>query len=368
MTVGLFRAISTEIQIILLTTAASIAIIAVPKPLKLSSVERYLVAASVVLFIYTYTLSPFVGRSIVQAFYFFSTVVLYLACKKALELEKDNTFNYMRSALLAFVTLHALALVVLYTNSPVRATGLMEDYSQAALLILFAFIISYPDLKSKPHFTTLTLVLFLGFFCTFSRSVNFLLILTIAALFGFEWRHGNIKHILKPTLIIIGCLGFAYGYPALTDNETVDRGGLRDIGSLNSRTLYWESAWDAIKQKPIVGHGLGNFEWTGIKEIRPFKAIHHVHNDYLQVWHDLGVFWLLLLVVSIAILLFKTTPKQVFTPPDRRLTLEVEQRYAGWLALICMVLYMTINFALYSIPLLTALVLCCLNLRCDRRD
>lgn len=362
LTAGLFRSIPTLGEIGLLSLAIFFSVLAVWGKIELRSRSLLLFSISITLLLHTLALSPFIGRSLVQAFYFF-TVALIFICFTSAQKEKPELTSATYKVFLFFGTLHALALIALYLEKPVRVTGLMEDYSQASLLILFAFALNYSRLKESKYFSAISLILFLGFFTTFSRTANALLALFLFSLIWFEWRHGELKHILKISAIVLFGLFSVYLYPKLIDLSTVDRGGLSQFSTLNSRTIYWESAWNAIKEKPIVGHGLGNFEWTGIKEARPFKVIHHVHNDYLQVWHDLGIFWLALLLLTLAWLLLRNLPLQTLFGEKTETSQVTEEGYISWVLLSCLALYMVINFALYSIPIQAGIILCLLRIR-----
>lgn len=362
---GLFRSIPTLGEIATLTLASFFSLLAVWSKVELRGKNLLLISISIALFVYTFAFSPFLGRSLVQAFYFFVAALIFI-CFTTAQKQDSAQISVTYKVFLFFGTLHALALIALYLEKPIRVTGLMEDYSQASLLILFAFALNYARLKTSSYFSAICLVLFLGFFTTFSRTANALLALFLFSLFWFEWRHGRIGHIVKTVTIVLLSLVSVYLYPKLINLATINRGGLSQFNTLNSRTIYWESAWNAIKEKPIVGHGLGNFEWTGIKEARPFKVIHHVHNDYLQIWHDLGIFWLAVLLLTLAWLLLRNIPVQTIFGKKLSTSHISEEGYISWVLLCCLALYMSINFALYSIPLQAGILLCLLRIQYAR--
>ncbi|WP_189399401.1 O-antigen ligase family protein [Arenicella chitinivorans] len=362
LTAGLFRSIPTGIELALITLACIAALTATLGKTELKGTALLLLATALLLIIHTFCFSPFLGRSLVQAFYFFSATLIYICfdtAQKTASKQLESTYTVF----LGFSILHAAALIALYLEKPIRVTGLMEDYSQASLLILFAFALNYSRLKSTRYFGAISLVLFIGFFTTFSRTANAILILFLVSLAWFEWRHGHIKHLVKTSIFALLSAILVYWYPKLINLAAVDRGGLSHFSTLNSRTIYWQSAWDAIKEKPFLGHGLGNFEWTGIKEARPFKAIHHVHNDYLQVWHDLGVIWFLALLLTLAWLGIKHLPMRTLFGSGHSESQLSEEGYFSWVLLCCLSLYMMINFALYSIPIQVAIILCLLKIR-----
>ncbi len=71
-------------------------------------------------------------------------------------------------------------------------------------------------------------------------------------------------------------------------------------GTAGHRILMWEDTWDMIRDRPLFGHGVGNYRWTHI----PYKTwtedmwLDFAHNDYLHLWADYGLvgFFLMMLV------------------------------------------------------------------------
>lgn len=62
------------------------------------------------------------------------------------------------------------------------------------------------------------------------------------------------------------------------------------------RIKLWRSTIDAIKDKPLLGHGPGSFEWA----MRPYRrkgfefAFDYAHNDWLQFTMECGVLFLMI--------------------------------------------------------------------------
>ena len=134
-------------------------------------------------------------------------------------------------------------------------------------------------------------------------------------------------------------------YPLVTGSELVDRGGLQDLSNLNSRTIYWQVAFSSIKENPLWGTGLGTFEWSGIKEVFPFQYIPSVHNDYLQWWLELGIFWAILLTALQIRVLWKTFPIELSVSNPQAMEIKSsEQAFLSWVMLVLISMYMVINF------------------------
>ncbi|MCX5388863.1 polysaccharide biosynthesis tyrosine autokinase [Streptomyces sp. NBC_00094] len=74
-----------------------------------------------------------------------------------------------------------------------------------------------------------------------------------------------------------------------TQNDRQTFAGL-EIGT-SGRSWLWETTWASIEEAPWLGHGIGSVE----------RVVGHPHNDYLRLWHDLGllglVLWTLVILV-----------------------------------------------------------------------
>lgn len=75
--------------------------------------------------------------------------------------------------------------------------------------------------------------------------------------------------------------------------------GLKGINTAG-RSLIWPTVYLSAMQSPILGHGLGVARivttqlFAGKKDV----AEYHPHDEYLQIWHDMGVIGLFLVIVS----------------------------------------------------------------------
>ncbi|MFT5610788.1 MAG: O-antigen ligase [Polaribacter sp.] len=325
------------------------------------------------LFIYSIVFSNFTARSAFLALSFLFSFLFYCTLKdlklSAISGNKADYIVLCKLAIAIYSLAHAVLLVYQYSQNPVRSTGFFLDYSQASIFILISFCLVYPYLKKLivPG-SVLTFILFLGFFTTYSRTSNFLLIIMLGAIAVFEWKKGDIKHLALLCIVIFLAYLCIYAYPLLVDANTVSRGGISQLATLNSRVYYWGSAIDAIKTHPFMGNGLGNFEYLGIKDIYPFHTIQYVHNDYLQVWVDLGLFWLLAFIAFLSRNLLHYRPK--FSDLGVSITAMEKQhialtRYLAWSLLAALCLYMLINFIVHSFLLQILIVVIFVDLTED---
>ena len=264
---------------------------------------------------------------------------------KAGKLDEISFTEVSRRILLLFAFSQAIFLVVQYVSDPVRSTGFFLDYSQASLILLVGFGLNYLWLKDNPRISLLVIyIMFIGFFATFSRTSNFLLLLFIVAMALIELRQRQAKFLLFATLAIAFSYVTVMLIPELLGESAVSRGGLAEFSTLNSRSYYWQSAILAIRDNPWWGSGLGNFEFLGIKEMFPYNRINSVHNDYLQVWVDLGMFWLILFIGAVLIIVVTKSP--LFRAREEWLAVDIKN--ISWLLLASFSLYMLINFIAYT--------------------
>lgn len=64
--------------------------------------------------------------------------------------------------------------------------------------------------------------------------------------------------------------------------------------SVKERLSYYSAAFQSIKNKPLLGIGIGNWKLISIEYskdlIEDYKVPYHVHNDFLQVAAEVGLF------------------------------------------------------------------------------
>lgn len=310
--------------------------------------------AMIVLFLQGLFISNFTARSTALTMQviasFFLLCALHEIFKDNGHEETNHFFSRIRKStknvLLVFGLFHACALITGYIYEPVRQAGVLMDYSQASFIILLIFGLTYSHVRENKYFYPLTLILFLGFFTAYSRTSNALLVLFLIFLSYHHYKKALFKQALLISATILLASLIVYLYPYLTNEQIVNRGGLSDVVHLNSRVYYWQFAVDAIKQSPLLGHGLGNFEYLGAKEQFPYQTIGFAHNDYLNVWVELGLLWFIVVVGTIAYFLLR------YIPFNRDLSIKQHSldAYVSWVLFLCVTLYMAINFIIFAMP------------------
>lgn len=112
-------------------------------------------------------------------------------------------------------------------------------------------------------------------------------------------------------LIVIPASAF-YLASVTGENHVIERTAtLANFGEgmvLNTRLNIWSDSLVLLKQHPIMGHGIGTF-WMLFPMVRdpvitPFYFF--VHNDYLQMWIELGIIGLLIFLSLLSYLAMKT--------------------------------------------------------------
>lgn len=74
--------------------------------------------------------------------------------------------------------------------------------------------------------------------------------------------------------------------------------------TLTGRTDIWAAVFTALMKRPVLGYGLGGF-WWGMKGeagnigLTVGWAVGHSHNGFLDVWVDLGIVGLVLIIASL---------------------------------------------------------------------
>lgn len=112
------------------------------------------------------------------------------------------------------------------------------------------------------------------------------------------------------TMMNIGPAGFTPGYEAVG----LRAASIASVQGNNDRFAIWTDTLSLIRQHPLIGVGLGNlkvhFPSVQKESISIYtQYLKDAHNDYLQIWAELGLVGLMLfvgLIGSLGIFLFRT--------------------------------------------------------------
>ncbi len=104
-------------------------------------------------------------------------------------------------------------------------------------------------------------------------------------------------------------------------------GDVHDFGRMDAWTQIWERSWE----QPLLGHGVGTaFDYVPLIWLES----NHIHNDYLRIFYELGLFGLLLFAIVMTWQLI-TLRRQVSLAENCHVR---EMFAAAWMGLCVMVL------------------------------
>ena len=73
---------------------------------------------------------------------------------------------------------------------------------------------------------------------------------------------------------------------------------MKERESDKDRVAYWRDAWKMIKRHPVLGQGLGTFQWTypAYESVEADRPATYAHSDYVQALAEVGIVGLALLL------------------------------------------------------------------------
>jgi exopolysaccharide production protein ExoQ len=117
---------------------------------------------------------------------------------------------------------------------------------------------------------------------------------------------GKFKRRDSRSLAVMGVLLLAIAGGLIYQNLASILGLLgRDI-TLSGRTDIWQAVFESIMRKPLLGYGYGAF-WTGLQGesanviLACGWMVPHAHNGFLEVWLQLGLLGLSLLIATLVL-------------------------------------------------------------------
>ncbi|MCH3923541.1 MAG: O-antigen ligase family protein [Bacteroidales bacterium] len=188
------------------------------------------------------------------------------------------------------------------------------------------------------------------------------MMILLAYLFVSYFRfHRDKKYLIKIALVIVVALfGFFIGNKFIEFNykhyavknvknlyTVSQRVKTIEEGNSKGRLLIWKNTIKTIKQKPIIGHGIGNHKLAIMKveaqQKKDFVVSDHAHNDYLEIASELGI-------VGLAIYLlfyFSLIITAISLCMDKKL--KEHYRLVSLSGLLLLITYM--NDAMFNFPL-----------------
>ena len=190
--------------------------------------------------------------------------------------------------------------------------------------IAFSFFLMESKVRNKIFYKIVLLVIYAGIIICHTRAIWIALFFSLL-LFGFFLYHYKINKILrnnKKWLVILFSFFLLITIIYSTDNP-INRSSITaaeraistfDIQgtSLRSRLLIWQSTMNMITDKPLFGSGLGTFPLYYLNYQADFLQKNpnylnfagkagEAHNEYLQIWAEMGIIGLLSFLLIIII-------------------------------------------------------------------
>lgn len=187
----------------------------------------------------------------------------------------------------------------------------------AASLVIKSPIIVYCIFKFRKLFSTIINVLSLGLvvlliFILNARAsyLGFFAQIALYLIFLFYYKKeaglkSTFRHLIIVLLPVIIGLSISQILLSLPENSSSPQGyttlgkrlaTLSDHSetSTNARFFFWENALKQIKETPLTGCGYGNWKIQSVKYeygfYNDFNYSKHVHNDFLQITAESGIF------------------------------------------------------------------------------
>lgn len=186
-----------------------------------------------------------------------------------------------------------------------------KNVMAASLLIKFPFALYYVIKGKIPGKVIGLLSLFVGVFALFilntrSTFVGLFLILLIyiftTIIFNFragaKLIFGQLALFIIPVIVAFFCANLVLDNAVLLQGSQGDYGTVsKRVGDItiskgSDRLHLWSSAIDYFKKHPVIGGGYGNWKLASIPYEKEFTndlfVPYHSHNDFLEMFADLG--------------------------------------------------------------------------------
>jgi len=164
------------------------------------------------------------------------------------------------------------------------------------IMIVYLLIYRYNNKKILLSSYFLLFISFSALFILLTRTA--FLSLALATVLIMAW---NYKKFLSRSLPILGII--LIGYFSVKQNiNTVNQDEIytrivstvdTQDDSINERLGYYRDALESIKEKPILGIGVGNWKIKSIKyagqSVVGYTVPYHAHNDFLQLAAEIGL-------------------------------------------------------------------------------
>ncbi|MBD3264392.1 MAG: hypothetical protein GF375_04740 [Candidatus Omnitrophica bacterium] len=180
--------------------------------------------------------------------------------------------------------------------APFFLPSLLGGYLAMAIPICLGFITEEVKLKKRRLFLFFWIICFVCFSLVLylTQSIGALVALFCAIAFYLILRRKLNLKILILIFILLTVIASVLYIRQSGEDFT------KPFFSLEKRLSYWRNTWQIIKDNPFTGKGLGNLSLAQSR---------FVHNSYLQLWGESGLFSLLAFLAVIFLFIKKGTEK-----------------------------------------------------------
>ena len=233
-----------------------------------------------------------------------------------------NIFRKLDSPIMTICYIFSLSLTIegLYTLlgsffSLDTFTGIAANVNISSSSIIFKlpFLIYLAsiakDSRSKLFFNTVEFISVISVLLLGSR-LGLISIIIIYTWFIFFFKDIKFKYLI--TIFLIGFLYFfviqSNSSKNLLSNISIEN--LINDESANQRISFYNQALEMSFEKPFFGYGLGSWKYESLKyvinENKSILVPYYTHNDFLQIFFELGALGLLIYMVFIGSLFKKS--------------------------------------------------------------
>ena len=282
------------------------------KNIDIKSLFQFKITNSYLLFICFCLLSMFFSVNLIESLNYFSRILLiFVTFINFTILIKKVNINNILWLLSFFLAVESIIIFDQFVNlfDPTvefgrnsKLIGVASNINIAGFSIALLLPFALQLFTSLKHNLVKVIFLFIlsissfSAFLTGSRGAAICVTIVFLAYFikAFMLKDNSKNKIFTSLLIILPFLisifatevlfkSMSYSYRM---NQVVERGS-------NSRLKYYSDAIESIKEKPILGVGIGNWKFNSIdkgkRHIEGYIVPYHAHNDFLQILAETGI-------------------------------------------------------------------------------
>ncbi|HAJ32592.1 MAG TPA: hypothetical protein DCK79_04385 [Candidatus Atribacteria bacterium] len=292
----------------------------------------------ILLFILIAALSIFITNSfwvsLKNIIYFLSYFLIYFFIIN--NIKSKDSLNFCLIIFFSCASLISLYLLIQYygldpflsdtkrLTSTLGNRNYVSGYLALIFPIAFSFFLMESKKRNKIFYEIILLIIYTGIIVCHTRAIWAALFFSLL-LFVYLLSHFKINNILKDNkkwLVILFSIFILITLIYSTDNF-LNRSSITAAeravsafdmqgSSLRTRLLIWNSTIDMIKDRPLFGSGLGTFPLHYLNYQADFLQNNpgymqflgkagEAHNEYLQIWAEMGIIGLLSFLLIIII-------------------------------------------------------------------